>query len=318
MEDVTTEMCKTLVQQLPQILQDLLQRSCKLDLLSGDKVWLRSAVAVISKLNLPILSFVLPVFVKDAGLMAAVMLVDIAMQTLPQSPELQSWHDTLHTAAQQEQADIAFIQSALQPYVPTDPSSMVDDAIVDFCWRGTLEKVNKMLVQKTCLNAAATLARRGCMKVIDLDDLLGGLADLKVADQISPIQDCHQLMLLGQHLGVVYKKEDTAYSVQIFDRMLCLKPATHPARKAYEKVFQQQGACKGTLGQYKEAFEDLRMAMKLGDGDEDNAVMTLYHISYEFEETGNIKVALTAMEAAFENDPIFTFQQILCSLRMGP
>ena len=285
-------MYATLVTDLPGILQE----HCVRDPSSGDSVLQQSAASIISKLNLPILSHVLPVFVRDAGLTAAVHLA-IAMRILPHSPVLQSWHDTLHTAAAQEQSDIAVIQSALQPYVPTDPSSLADDAYVDCYKTGTLDKVNRVL--EMFPNDVATLARRGCVKCLELEDWADGLADLKFADKISPIQNFHQLRLLGEHCSVL----ETAYSVQIFDRMLRLKPATYPARRAYDRVFQQRGACKGSLEQYKEGMEDLRMALKLGDGNDDNAIKKVWYISYQYEQTGNIQAALTAMETAFAMDP---------------
>ena len=280
------------VLQLPEVLQGY----CERDPSSGDSVLHRSAAALISKLNLSMLSYVLPIFVRDAGLTAAVYLVDIAMQTLPESPILQSWHDTLHTTAAQDQSDVAVIQSALQPYVPTDPCSLADDARVEFYSTGRLDKVNKVL--EMFPDDAATLAWRGCVKICELADWAGGWADLKAADQISPIQNFHQLKLLGKYCS----DQDTAYSVQIFDRALSLKPATYPAGKAYERIFQQRGACKITLGQHKEGLEDLQMAMKLGDGNDAYAVKTLCYISGGYERTGDIQAALTANEAAFAMD----------------
>ena len=67
--------------------------------------------------------------------------------------------------------------------------------------------------------------------------------------------------------------------------MLCLKPATYPARLAYERTFQQRGACKGTLGQNQEALEDLRMALKLGDENGENANKTLAYMSKVYLNT---------------------------------
>lgn len=94
--------------------------------------------------------------------------------------------------------------------------------------------------------------------IVHWNDLTDGLADLRAADQMSPIQDFHQL----KHSSNI----ETAYSVQIFDRMLCLKPATCPARLAYARVFQQRGACKSTVEQYEEELEDLQWLQSLGMG----------------------------------------------------
>lgn len=142
MEDVTTDMCEMLLPYRP---YGMLDSYCVRDPATGDSILHPSAAEVVVKLNLRILSYILPDFVKDAGLTAAVMLLDTAMQSLPQSPVLQSWHNTLHTAAAQQQSDIAVIQSALQPFIPTDPSPMADVARLDFYQTRSWDKSNRVL-----------------------------------------------------------------------------------------------------------------------------------------------------------------------------
>lgn len=344
MEALSTDVLEERIQELPSILQHYCSDYAAT--LSQSSSSYSNLTAIISKLSLPMLSSILPALVRDAQLAAAVMVVDIAMQMLPQSALLQSWLETLHTAAAQKQPDTAAVLSALQPFVPTDLSSKADCARLHFYenqpsvfaeidvdeplgmskqdlldWYvlqhlqhiakvGTgsldiLEPFNRVLAMSPQdASYAANLARRGCMKICDFNDRDGGLADLKAADQISPIQDFHQLKLLGEFGS----NADPAYAVKIFDRMLCLKPVTYPAREAYGRTFQQRGACKSTLQQYDEALEDLRMAIKLGDAQDDNAKKTLRYMRDAYinkvcAQTRDARVVVDMLNAAYAKDP---------------
>lgn len=95
------------------------------------------------------------------------------------------------------------------------------------------DKVLEMYFQDA--SYAANLARQGCMK----------LFKLRAADEISPIQDFNQLSVLGEHSS----DEGPAYAVKMFDRLLCLKPATYPARRM-KGPSSSEGLANGTLKQY--------------------------------------------------------------------
>ena len=70
------------------------------------------------------------------------------MQTLPHSLCYKAVfrRDILNTASAQKQPDTAAILSALQPFVPTDPSSMADMACLNF-YNGSymLDEYNNVL-----------------------------------------------------------------------------------------------------------------------------------------------------------------------------
>lgn len=62
------------------------------------------------------------------------------------------------------------------------------------CGMTGFNKVLEMFPQDA--SYAVNLARRACMKFCKLNDHAGGLADVKAADQISPILHFHQLKIL--------------------------------------------------------------------------------------------------------------------------
>ena len=115
------------------------------------------------------------------------------------------------------------------------------------------------------------------------------------ADQIKPLEDFDGLHVLGK----LSSNLDTAYSVSIFDRTLALEPHTYPVKLEYARVFQQRGACKGTLMQCPGALQDLTMALKLGLAD----AKTYMYKSNIYVRMYNGMAAMADLNAAHAEEP---------------
>ena len=218
------------------------------------------AQSIIKKLSLPMLQHTVTVLAGFGLIPAAMGVVQYAVMLRPADTILQAWQKTLQTAGSDAHTDKIAVAAALQPFEPKTAASMADAARLRFYHGETAEglaDLSKALDLDP--DDAQNLARRGYLKATQ-GDIAGTVADLQQADRISPLQDFEHLALLGK----LTKNQDPAYAVSIFDRALCAKPITYPPRLAYARIYQQWGACKGTLQQCSSALEDLDMALKLG------------------------------------------------------
>lgn len=234
--------------------------NAKIAKLNGSYMDALRAQSVIKKLSLPMLQHVVTVLVRGGLNQAVLEVVQHAVMLPPADTLLQAWQTTLQNASKAACSDAAAVVAALQPFEPKTAASMADAARLRFHSDQTaagLADLSKALDLDP--NDAQNLARRGYLKAMQ-GDIAGTVADLQKADSISPLQDFEYLALQGEFTN----NQNPAYAVSIFDRALCAKPITYPPRLAYARIYQQRGACKGTLQQCASAVEDLDMALKLG------------------------------------------------------